>query len=121
MQSQELDIRHPSMGSPSEIFCIGLKKLDGPASLRGFCDLHIPAWRLQIFGCPINEDRGKRWVGLPGKPWLDAAGNLVRDPETGKPRYSPVLQFDDQERLRAFRQAAVEAVLAYDPDAFGGR
>lgn len=116
MHSNELDI-----GSRSRITGLGLKKLDGPGSLRGFCDLHIPAWRFKLFGCPFNESHGRRWVSLPACPWLDRNGNAIRDEATGKPRYSPALQFDDRERLRAFSTAAVSSVLAYDPDAFGGR
>jgi hypothetical protein len=109
-----VDIRRPTPGHG--IACIGFKRLDaGTGSLRGFADLHIGAWHLTLFGCPVHEQNGRRWVQLPSKPQIDKAGQAVLDEASGKPRYFPVLAFDDVETLRRFSDAACTALDACQP------
>ena len=77
------------------IAVIAFNHVDGPNTLKGFADLHVPAWRLRILGCPAHANiNGSRWVGLPGKPMTDKAGVPLRDATTGKARYVQLLAFD---------------------------
>jgi hypothetical protein len=82
-------------------------------TLRGFVDLAVPALHMTIVGCVVHVSHGKRWIGLPSKPVLDANGVAARD-ERGKIRYVPVIQFDAKTRER-FSERAVEALLARYP------
>lgn len=101
------------------ISILAFKPMSGSGSLRGFVDVHIPAWRLRLFGCPVHESHGRRWVGLPSRPQIDRDGVAVRDEEKGKVRYFPVIGFDDVEVLHRFSDATVAALEIYNPDAFG--
>src|SRR3954470_7610077 len=82
------------------ITCLALK-LHVAGSLLAFVDLHIPSWRLKIFGCTFHKTNGKFWVGLPGKPQIDSEGTVLRD-ERNKFKYTPVVVFDDGVTLYSF-------------------
>lgn len=77
-------------------------------SLRGFVAVRIPAMRLTIRDCTVNESNGKRWIGLPGKAQIDGNRELVK--REGKIQYTPTCAFDSKEVGDAF-SAAVLAVL----------
>src|SRR5271166_5416803 len=86
-------------------------------SLLGFCELYLPAMRLAIRGITVNRTSGKLWVGMPGKPMTDKAGNPLHD-DRGRVKYLAFLQFETREVSDAFRDAVLAAVLAHDPRAF---
>jgi hypothetical protein len=111
----ELDIQRQRAGGG--IGCLQFTPIDRRGSLVGFADLHVPAYRIRLFSCTVHEQNGRRWVGLPGRPWVKD-GELVRDPDTGKVRYEAILAFDDQAILRRFSDAAVAAIEAYDAGVF---
>jgi hypothetical protein len=86
-------------------------------TLHGFVDLVVPEMHLQILGATAHASHGKRWIGLPSKPQLNADGCALRD-ERGKIVYAPVVLFDDKATSDAFSARAIEALLATHPHAF---
>ena len=110
--SYELDIsrQRKEGGVP----CINFQPFES-GTLRGFGDFHIVGWHFRVFGCSCHVQNDRRWVGLPGKPLLDRAGQVQRDEDTGKIRYVPVIGFDDKDLLHRFNDAAVAALDAYQP------
>ena len=99
------------------VTCLAYTPIERRGSLVGFTDLHLPRMRLRLFSCTVHEQNGRKWVGLPSRPWMKD-GELVRDPDTGKVRYEPVLGFDSKDILGRFSDAAVAAIEAYDAGAF---
>jgi hypothetical protein len=77
-------------------------------TLLGFVNVRIPAMRLTIRDCTVNESHGRRWIGLPGKAQINADRELVK--RDGKVQYTPTCAFDSKEVGDAF-SAAVLAVL----------
>ena len=67
----------------------------------------------RILGRPAHAGNDRCWVGLPGKPLLDRAGQVQRDEQTGKVRYVPVIVFDDKNLLHRFSDAAARALDLY--------
>ncbi len=80
-------------------------------SLRGFVSVRIPAMRLTIRDCTVNESSGRRWVGLPGKAQIDGNRELVR--RDGKVQYTPTCAFDSKEVGDAFSVAVLAALDAH--------
>ena len=114
---QDLIRPEPStLPRPPGITCLSFKRVRS-GGLVGFANLHIPAMRIKLFACPVQQSNGKRWVGVPSKPQLDRDRQLVRG-ENDKPLYSQVVAWDSTEVRNRFSDAAVAAVLAYDPGAF---
>jgi hypothetical protein len=70
-------------------------------TLRGFCTLVLPSG-LVIRDCSLHEREGKRWIGLPRKPWSKSDGT------TG---YEPIVDFATDEARLSFQLCAVAAVL----------
>jgi hypothetical protein len=94
-------------------------KVHRSGSLIGFADFHLPKLRQKLHGCAVHQSGDRRWVQLPAKPQLDRNHNLVRD-DRGKVQYLRVIEWDSEAIHRAFSDAAVQAVLAYAPEAFDG-
>ena len=111
-----VDIQHQR--SSGSISCLAFTPIDRRGSLVGFADLHILGYRIRLFSCTVHEQNGKRWVGLPGRPWVNSNGELVRDETTGKVKYQPVLAFDSKDILDRFSVAAITAIKSYDVGAF---
>jgi len=42
--------------------------------LKGFADIYIPAWGIEMKGFTLYEKDGKRWVNPPGKEYEDKDG-----------------------------------------------
>jgi hypothetical protein len=106
----------PQAKSKLTIECTGFHSI-GRGSLRGFATVVVKELRLQIHDVAIHERDGGRWAQLPGKPQL-RDGELVRDGQ-GKPQYLRVLEFTDSATGRAFSKRVIEALEAFEPDAFG--
>ena len=81
-------------------------------TLRGFVSVRIPAMRLTIRDCTVNETNGRRWIGLPGKAQIDANRELVK--RDGKVQYTPTCSFDSKEVGDAFSAAVLAALDARD-------
>jgi hypothetical protein len=78
-------------------------------TLRGFAAVKVNAWNLIIHDVAIHEKEGRRWASLPARPMLDSNRQLMLD-DTGKPKYSRVLEFTEREVGDRFSQAVVAAV-----------
>lgn len=87
-------------------------------SLVGYCDLHLVPYRMKLFACPAFHKGGRRWVSLPERVVIDRERQVTLA-EDGKPRTTRVIEWDSTEIRNRWSDAAVDAVLAYDPGAFG--
>ena len=79
-------------------------------ALLGFLDLELQPSGLILRGCSVMETHGRRWIGLPAKPQIDAEGRHRKDPKTGKPAYSPCVEIADKDARARFQEAALAAV-----------
>lgn len=79
-------------------------------TLLGFVNVRIPAMRLTIRDCTVNESHGRRWIGLPGKAQIDGNRELVK--RDGKVQYTPTCAFDSKEVGDAFSVAVLAALDA---------
>jgi hypothetical protein len=77
-------------------------------TLKGFFTLALPSG-LALRECSYHEQGAKRWVGLPGRPLLDADGRHRIDPATGKKAYVAIVEIAKSAREK-FQKAAVDAV-----------
>jgi hypothetical protein len=84
-------------------------------SLRGHAVIVIAEFRLIVRDIGIHTRDGKTWCQLPSRPWM-RNGQLVTG-DDGKPRYSPVFEFESAKVWRAFSDAVVAAVLRFEPRA----
>jgi hypothetical protein len=69
-------------------------------TLQGFCTITLPSG-LRIKECSFHERDGKRWVGLPGRPWQKPDG------ATG---YVSFLDFSNNQAKDRFQQFALAAI-----------
>ena len=77
-------------------------------SLRGFFTLKL-ASGIVLRGCSLHEQRGKRWIALPGAPQID--DNIRRrTDQAGKKLYVPVVEIPDREQRDRFQRLALAAV-----------
>ncbi|MCS3744313.1 hypothetical protein FHX16_006330 [Rhizobium sp. BK661] len=98
------------------ITCTKFYRLTNSGPLIGFADLHLPApYRMQLYNCPCFMHDGVISVLLPNKPVLSLDGRHARD-EAGKPKYEPVIAFDNQRRHARFSSAAAGAVRRHVPE-----
>jgi hypothetical protein len=80
-------------------------------SLRGFVALSLQPSGLILHDCTLHRTAdGREWIGLPSKPQVDREGQHRKDPSTGKPLYSPVVEIQDKEARERFQAAALTAV-----------
>jgi hypothetical protein len=71
-------------------------------TLQGFFNLTVWPLGMLIKGCTLHSKNGKRWIGLPGKPYTDKEGNT---------QWENVLQIPDRDASDSFRD---EALLEVD-------
>lgn len=74
-------------------------------TLLGFFTLALDSG-LVIADCTLHESHGKRWFGFPGRPVLDAEGNVVRD--GAKVRYAQVVSLPDRARMDLLQAKVLE-------------
>jgi hypothetical protein len=72
-------------------------------TLRGFFTATMPSG-LVIHDLMLHESNGKRWVGLPGRPWTD---------EKGTKQFVRIIEFSDRATADHFRDAVLSALDAY--------
>jgi hypothetical protein len=77
-------------------------------TLLGFFDLQLPSG-LKLRECTFHVKGDSAWIGLPGKPQLDAEGKHWIGPD-GKKAYSPVVEIPSRKRRDRFQEQAVAAV-----------
>jgi hypothetical protein len=82
--------------------------------------MRLLSWRpfvkgsLREFATVLHERDGKRWVSLPSKPQIDSEGRQRKDPATGKPLWTPVVEIPgraERERFQAAALAAIDVLL----------
>jgi hypothetical protein len=84
--------------------------------LRGFAEVRLPNG-LIINDVVVGMANGRQWALLPSKPMVDRDGNLLRE-ESGKIRYSAILEWGSRELQQEFSKRIVALVRAQHPDAF---
>jgi hypothetical protein len=70
-------------------------------TLRGFFTLTLPSG-IAIHGCQLHEKNGRRWVGLPARPYQ----------KDGKTEYARILEFNSAGTHAVFQEQALAAVDA---------
>jgi hypothetical protein len=78
-------------------------------SVSGFVTLRLPSG-LVLRDCTFHQQGERQWIGLPGKPQIDAAGLHCIDPTTGKRLYLPIVEIPDRGQRERFQRAALAAV-----------
>lgn len=76
-------------------------------SMRGFFDIYVDKLGLEIYGCSLFGKGNQHWVNLPSREWKD---------ESGETKYLNVVRFRNEEHFKAFKQAALDAVMQYCRD-----
>jgi hypothetical protein len=69
-------------------------------TLRGFFSATLPSG-LVLHDLMLHESNGKRWIGLPGKPYTDASG---------KETYAKIIDFATRAVADRFRDAVLRAL-----------
>jgi hypothetical protein len=87
-------------------------------SLRGFAEVRLPNG-LIVTDVVLGEAGGRQWALLPSKPMIDRDGNLRRE-DSGKIRYTPVIEWASTALRDEFSRRVVALVRARHPDAFDG-
>jgi hypothetical protein len=86
-------------------------------TLHGFATIRIEQMKLTIRDVAVHQKNAARWAQLPAKPMVNQDGTALRD-ETGRIKYTPVLEFDGRAVRDAFSAAAIAAVLHHASSAF---
>lgn len=73
-------------------------------SLLPFVDLLIVDVGAQLKGCTLHESNGKRWIGLPAKPY---------DKGDGTQGWARMIDFPEREDYLAFQNAALAALQVF--------
>jgi hypothetical protein len=79
-------------------------------TLQGFVTLELAPSGMRLRECALHEKDGRRWIGLPSKPQLDAEGRHRIDPATLKKAYVPVVEVTGKTERERFQKAALAAV-----------
>jgi hypothetical protein len=85
-------------------------------TLRGFASVRLQNG-LAIHDVVVHTSHNRSWASLPSKPMLDKSGAALRDSETGKLRYAPILEWPDRATANRFSDAVVELVEREHPGA----
>ena len=70
-------------------------------TLRGFADIFVPKWGVEISGFTLYEKEGKRWVNAPSKEYQDKDGST---------KYKPVFFFKEKDLWEKFMINVKEAI-----------
>lgn len=83
-------------------------------TLRGFADVRIGK-SLIIREVSLHTANGKRWASLPSKPMMKDGRALIDD--KGKVKYSPIMEWADNDARNSFSEGVVEAIEREHPGA----
>jgi hypothetical protein len=87
-------------------------------TLRGFARVRFPAFDgVEVEGISIHISGDRCWASPPGRPWIEG-GELVRDPGTGKPKYSQVLYFANHGARSRWSDSVVALIRQHHPELF---
>jgi len=84
-------------------------------TLRGFADVLLEQTHLRIRDVAIHTKNGETWAQLPARPQIGRDGVALRDEQTGKLKYSRIIEFDSRQANDEFSRAAIAAVLERFP------
>ena len=84
-------------------------------TLRGFAMIKIEEPHLFVHDVAVHTKNGQTWAQLPSRPWVKD-GHTVVDGD-GKPKFFPVLEFDNAAVRDAFSAAVIKALLEHEPRA----
>ena len=84
-------------------------------TLVGFAHVEIAEIKLTIRDVALHRKGESRWAQLPSKPVM-RDGRQITEQRTGKPQYTPFLEFADRETRDAFSRAVWAAVAAQYPE-----
>lgn len=73
-------------------------------TLRGFLTVRLTNIALEIRECTLHEKNGKRWVGLPAKPYQD---------EDGTQKWSYIIKFYEKVLYNRFQSEVLKALDGY--------
>jgi hypothetical protein len=71
-------------------------------TLRGFFDVELPSGMI-LCGCTLHEREGRRWIGLPAKPYTK---------EDGSQSWVKIVDFVDRDKAKQFQESVLPAVPA---------
>jgi hypothetical protein len=71
-------------------------------SLIGFFDLELASGMI-LRGCTLHDTAGRKWVGLPARPYTNTAGDQT---------WAPIIEFRDKPTRDSFQRQATAAALA---------
>ena len=94
---------------PMPLSLLGWKPV-AKGALLGFAKVRLGK-ALIVNDVPVLQSNGKFWASMPGKPVVDRDGQPMRDAK-GKPRFSPILEWEDRAAQSRFSDAVVAAVQA---------
>jgi hypothetical protein len=88
-------------------------------TLRGFARVAFNSgFILDEISIHVSSDDGHCWAMPPGRPMVDQAGNVMRDPRTGKLRYSGLCGFTTAAIRRRWSDEIVALVRERHPGVF---
>jgi hypothetical protein len=75
-------------------------------TLLGFLTVLLKPSGLEIRDLTVHEKNGRRWIGMPAKPYLDDSGDT---------KYSLIVYFPDRDRSDLFQKAVLAAFDEHRP------
>src|SRR5262249_22211264 len=118
---QELGTWHPldaviarhrvaaTAGGPAMIIATDWRPLKTNTS-HGFQMPKVVPSGIVVRECSLHEKDGKRWIRVPCKPQIDSKGRHRREPVTGKPANTPVVEILSKAERERFQKVALPAV-----------
>ena len=86
-------------------------------SLLGFARIELPSGMILHDVTILTGEKGP-WASPPSKPMIDRDGVAMKDANTGRVRYSPLIEFASKEIRDRFSVAVIEGLRAAHPEVF---
>jgi len=81
------------------IECIKFRKFD-KGTLKGFADIWVPKWGLELYGITLHEKEGRRWVNFPANTYE----------KEGETKSAPHYRFRNKDHWTLFCEKVKEAI-----------
>lgn len=69
-------------------------------SCRGFADIFVQKWGIEIYGIVLNEKDGKRWISFPAKIYE----------KNGEKKFLPYFRFPNSEHYTKFCECVIKSI-----------
>jgi hypothetical protein len=89
-------------------------------TMLGFLSAELPSKQIIHELKLMRGSKGKHWVALPAIKQLDQDGKPRLNAATGKPLWSPIIEFADRATYDAFQAMIIEALRRAHPEALDG-